>query len=276
MPADKKKESGNIETKTDSVIPWINRKIVVVMIGIYATGLFTVLYVPQFEPALIPEGTFWLFGLSMQAVLLLMGTGTILYLNWIKTKYPPLRTWSVAFFMYSITFLGLLFYSLGYIDEKNPFVFFLFRNSMIVWAAFMIQGLSTHLGFDKRIRNLSSIAILVFGYLWFIWGLLVTANIEYTMYGFLYFLFIPVTVYLSWAFRIAAKRTGFSSFNFISLGMAGLTVTYGAWAPWHLNYIYAVWFFMFNMSLVSIFAGYAGLLQESKYLKLIRMRIPER
>jgi hypothetical protein len=251
---------------------WIDRKIMSIIAVIYILGILVVVQVPQLEPALIPAESFWLFGLSLQAVILLFGTAAVILYNWFRNPYPPLRVWSVSFFIYSIAFLGLMFASLGIVNENIPVVFFLFRSSMIVWAAGMIYGLAAHLGFGSRVKYLLSSLALIFGYAWFIWGLLVVADIEYTMYGFLYFIFIPICAYLAWAFYRAARTTGFNSFNYVSLGMAGLAITHGAWAPWHLNYIYAVWLFLFNLSLVPVFAGFIGVFQESKYLKLVRMR----
>lgn len=269
--ADKKDiETGGINLPGTS---WIDIRIISILAAIYIIGIAVVLTVPQLEPALIPAETFWLFGLSLQAIILLFGTGIVILYNWFRNPYPPLKVWSVSFVIYSLTFIGLLLSSLGTVSEKIPVVFFLFRNSMIIWAAGMIYGLATHLGFDRKLKYVVSSMVIIFGYAWFAWGLLLVANIEYTMYGFLYFIFIPVCVYLSWAFYRAAETTGFTSFKYISLGMAGLAITYGAWAPWHQNYIYSVWFFMFNLSLVPIFAGFIGLFQESKYLKLIRMSI---
>lgn len=254
-------------------ISWMDRKILSVLAIIYILGISVVITVPQLEPALIPADSFWLFGLSLQAVFLLIGTGAVILYNWFRNPYLPLKVWSISFFVYSLTFFGLLLTSLGITSEKIPLVFFLFRNSMIIWAAGMIYGLATHLGFEKRLKRVVTALVLVCGYLWFMWGLLVVSNIEYTMYGFLYFIFIPICVYLSWAFCRAARATGFTSFRYVCLGMIGLAITYAAWAPWHLNYIYAVWFFLFNLSLVPIFAGFVGLFQESKYLKLVKFGI---
>jgi hypothetical protein len=270
---DIKDEKKQTEITALSGTSWADSRIILILAVIYIIGLVAVLTVPQLEPALIPAETFWLFGLSLQAIFLLFGTGIVILYNWFRNPYSPLKVWSVSFVIYSLTFIGLLLHSLGAIDEKIPVVFFMFRNSMIIWAAGMIYGLATHLGFGRKLKHVIPSLILTLGYSWFAWGLLLVADIEYTMYGFLYFIFIPVCVYLSWAFYRAARTTGFTSFKYISLGMMGLAITYGAWAPWHQNYIYAVWFFMFNLSLVPIFAGFTGLFQESRYLKLIRMGI---
>lgn len=277
MPKEKKpeiKEEKPVEESAAiSRVFWVDKKILFILAIIYLLGILVVITLPQLEPALIPQETFWLFGLSLQAIFLLLGIAIVILYNWYRNPYSPLKVWSVSFAVYSLTFFGLLLTSLGIIDENIPVVFFLFRNTMIIFAAGMIYGLATHLNFDKKLRYLISSLIIIFGYIWFIWGLLLVSNIEYTMYGFLYFIFIPASAYVAWAFYMAAKETGFSSFKYISLGMVGLAITYGAWAPWHLNYIYGVWFFLFNLSLVPIFAGFIGLFHESKYLKLVKMSI---
>ena len=113
---------------------------------------------------------------------------------------------------------------------------------------------------------LPAIIMLVFGYFWFYYGLLVLQDIEYTMYVFLYTLWTPLCATIAYCFYLYGVQLKFIAPKIIAAGFALLGITYLAWAPWHTSApeVYFIWFFLFDISLPIILMGYVILPYEIK------------
>lgn len=142
---------------------------------------------------------------------------------------------------------------------------------MILWVTGMFMG-TMMLFTDRKIACiLPAIVIFLFGEGWFIWRLVVSIDanaIEQTMYGFLFWEFIPICVIIAYLFYNYSKDLNLSSARLLTLGFSLLALTYAAWAPWHfdepnLTYIYFIWFDLFLVSLAFIFAGFFALPKET-------------
>jgi hypothetical protein len=220
---------------------------------------------------------FYVFGLALQAVILLLIIGAFLLYRWIKTGRQVLSTlaWAIAFIAYSSTFFGLLFKSLGvpWANDANATIFFLFRQTMIWWIGLMYVGIASIMTKSRKKQFIPGIAFIGIGYLIFGIGLLVFNQIEYTMYAFLYGLWTPLCAAITYCFYLYGRDSKLASPKIIGIGFALLGITYLAWAPWHYTagiYIYFIWFFLFNISLAIILVGYVILPYEARAKMLQR------
>ncbi len=237
---------------------------------LFLYGLYSVIYLPELGPGMFAplEKTFWLFGLSGMAFAFLWMCGVFCLYQWRKTNMFSCLIWGLSFIVYSVTFIGLMLASFGIVNTKQPETFFIFRQSMIIWAAGIYYGLSIMITENKFFTKGISLLILVSGYLWFIHGLLFVKNIEYTMYGFLSFLFVPVSFLFGYLFVKYSKMVVGSGMKWIAAGMFLMGIAYMAWAPWHKNFIYALWFFVYDIALSLIFLGLTHLPYDR--LKLVK------
>ncbi len=233
------------------------------MIGLFALCAYVLAYKPHLGGLDVLKSTFFLFGLSLDTVILLWAISFFLLYRWYYTGRQSISTlvWGLSFLVYSIVFIGLCLQALGigWANSNDPVIFFIFRNVMILWAAGMWFGISNILTGNKVIRYGLTGLIVIASYIWFAYGLLVLADIEYTMYGFLFAVWIPISVTLGYAFYLYGTNTGLSSPKFLTVGFVLLAITYMAWAPWHfpdVSYIYFIWFFLFEISLVPILIGF--------------------
>jgi hypothetical protein len=220
---------------------------------------------------------FYVFGLALQAVILILIIGIFLLYRWIKTGKQAMSTlaWAIAFLAYSSTFFGLLFQSLGFswANNTNSGIFFLFRQTMIWWIGLMYVGIASIMTKSWKKQLIPGIAFLGIGYSIFGIGLLVFNQIEYTMYAFLYGLWTPLCAAITYCFYLYGRDSKLASPKIIGIGFALLGITYLAWAPWHYSagiYIYYIWFFMFNISLAIILVGYVVLPYEARAKMLQR------
>ena len=156
--------------------------------------------------------------------------------------------------------------SLGipWVNRTQPTIFYFFRSGMVVWAALMYLGISKILNFSKTFQWIPTVVIVVFGYFWFTYGLLIVTvtppmtNVDYTMYGFVYLLWTPVAAAIAYCFYLYGGQFKFLSPRIMAVGFALLGISYLGWAPWHTSapYIYLLWFFLFVMSLAFVMTGY--------------------
>ncbi|MFX1518389.1 MAG: hypothetical protein ACFFCD_00480 [Promethearchaeota archaeon] len=233
------------------------------MIGLLVLCVYVLLFRPHLGGLEALKSTFFLFGLSLDTVILLWGIGLFLMYRWYYTgmKSASTLSWGLSFLVYSLVFIGLCLQALGvgWANSNDPVIFFAFRNVMILWAAGMWLGISSILTEKKIIRFGLSGLIIVASYIWFAYGLLILGDVEYTMYGFLFAVWIPICITVGYAFYLYGSNTGLSSPKFLTVGFIFLAITYMAWAPWHfpdVSYIYFIWFFLFEISLVPILIGF--------------------
>jgi len=236
---------------------------------VYLLGILTVIYKPQFSEYKPLEELFWLFGLSLNSTILLIAIGGFLICRWAKKKNTTNLIWGVSFLLYSIVFVGLMLQAHGvaWANQKLPHIFFAFRQFMILWAAGMTYGLLKIFTNNKKFQIALPALIVLAGYSWFWYGLMKVADIEYTMYGFLFGIFIPVAVFLAYLFWRFAHQNKLISLKFVAGGFLGIALTYGLWAPWHLTKVYALCFFGYELSLVPLLIGFILLPWEQKSKK---------
>ncbi|TFF94152.1 MAG: hypothetical protein EU544_04850 [Promethearchaeota archaeon] len=221
------------------------------------------------------SATFFLFGLGLNTSILLWSIAGYLLFRWIKTdrKNDSLIAWSLSFFIYSLTFVAHIFRALGYAawnENSSVFHFFAFRWVMIIWAAGIFYGVLKILTDDKRLYLVPSVAIIIIGFLWFFLGLFIIPSenpIEFTMYLFLFTIWIPICFTMAYIFFYYGYNTRQSGPKVISLGFLILMISYMQWAPWHFSdviYIYFIWYFVFSLSLVPILLGFVIMTLEEQ------------
>ncbi|MDD5416563.1 MAG: hypothetical protein PHU12_01150 [Candidatus Aenigmarchaeota archaeon] len=222
------------------------------------------------------EKTYGLLCLSLISAVLLITTGAFLLWRWIKSNDKTTLIWSISFLLYSVTFIGLIFKSLGFswANDKIPEIFFFFRQFMIIWVAGMIYGLYNILKDRKKtyqswlFRILASL-IIIAGYAWFYYNLILNATvadvaIHTTMLGFINFMFVPACVIISYLFLKFGKTEGIKSIRIIGFGFLILAISYMLWAPFHDDVFYFICYSVFVLSLICILIGFV-LLASEKY-----------
>lgn len=246
-----------------------NKALMAMITLLWLMALAFVIYQPNGEalPAILTK-TYWIFGLAGTAAALTIGIGGMLLYRWNLggRKNETTLIWGVSFLLFSITFIGMCLKAIGvpWANDSDPKIFFLFRHWMILWTAGMSYGI-TGILFSKQFwRTVNVLVILIASYAWFTYGLLMVGNIELTMFGFLYAIFIPVCVTVAYCFYKYGSMTGFKSLKVIAFGFAQLAVAYMAWAPWHKVDTYILWFFFFVWSLIPILVGFCMLMYEKQ------------
>lgn len=251
--------------------------------SIYFTGLFIIgiisiyvlIYFPHGMSVPVLKKTFFLFGLALNTIILLWSIAGYLLLRWFKTekRNPSLITWSISFFIYSITFIAHLFRALGFSNaNENLSVvhFFIYRWGMIIWAAGILYGLLKILTDNKTYQIFPSVFTLIMGFLLLVLGLFIIPSknpIETTMYLFLHIIWIPVCFTMCYIFAYYGYESKESGPKLVALGFFGVMISYHGWAPWHFSdliYIYFIWYFIFLLSLTPILIGFILMAVEEK------------
>ncbi|MEM4347710.1 MAG: hypothetical protein QW802_03900 [Candidatus Altiarchaeota archaeon] len=242
--------------------------IFIIIFLIYALGVYLVSEKPLFQEVKELEKTGTLFGLSMNATIILLWISFYLLYRWNKTNRKNLTNfiWGISFLLYSIVFIGMMLEAFGveWANSKRPEIFFMFREFQILWAAGMYLGISKILTKSRILQFLPTILILILGYSWFYHGLLNVKDIEYTMYGFLYGIWIPLCVFLGYLFFLYSKRSKLIAPKYIALGFIAIAFTYTYWAPWHLTKFYLICFFTYILALIPLLIGFLLIPYESK------------
>ncbi|UCE12543.1 MAG: hypothetical protein JSV04_10140 [Candidatus Heimdallarchaeota archaeon] len=242
---------------TDYVIRNSGYFVIIVIIYIFTT-LFVVAKPKGFA---IPEisTTYDLFGTSLTGfILLLLISGYLLssYFSGARPleKAPFQLIWGASFLIYSITLLGLLLQAWGFefADMTDPIFFLIWRTPMILWVAGMWIGVTELHTDSPKITYLAALVIFLLGESWFFIGLILLRDIELTMYGFLYWEFVPMAFILALLWYNYGKSANLHSPRVISAGFTLFGIAYLAWAPWHFDELKYVWFIWFNLYLVSL------------------------
>ncbi len=246
-----------------------NKLLVPILIVSLILGTILVFYTPALESPIQMEKTYTLFSLSFIAFVISFAIGVYLLTRWLVShkKNEAAIWWGVSFIIFSILFLGLMLQASGvsWANTGEPHIFFLFRQTMILWVGGMLFGILAILGATTRFKILSVLLVDILSYVWFYYGLIVRANIELTMYGFLYFSFIPVCVIITYLFIKTAIKEKIHSLLTLGSAFALMAFSYMVWAPWHKNYFYYVCYSVFILSLFMMALGFKSLSYE-KYL----------
>jgi hypothetical protein len=242
---------------------------IIVILGlVYLIGTYLVTTKPLMSEVKSLEKTFPLFGLSMNTTIILLWISAYLLYRWNKTGRKNLTNliWAVSFALYSTVFIGMMLQALGipWANAKKPEIFFLFREFQIIWAAGMYFGVSRIFTRSKILQWTPTLLILLFGYVWFYYGLLVVKDIEYMMYGFLYGIWIPVCILLAYLFLLYSKHSNLIAPMYIAIGFTGIAFTYMLWAPWHRVNFYFICFFWYLLSLVPLLVGFLMIPPETE------------
>ncbi|OLS23618.1 MAG: putative sensor histidine kinase TcrY [Candidatus Heimdallarchaeota archaeon LC_3] len=221
------------------------------------------------------ETTYPIFILSLLASILILTISGSLFYRWNKwgKKYGNYQlAWAISFTFFLLLFVGLLLGSLGFVDNQNPETFFFFRQGMIIWAAGMWYGFSEIMfSIHKRkklFQRIPAFFIVIVSELWFVYGLFIRSDIEFTMSGFLFTVFIPVSFTIAYMWYLFGFKRytlyGYSkrAVNYLLIGFVWFGITYAAWVPWHysepydLRYIYVIWFGLFLIALLLMLIGF--------------------
>jgi len=258
----------------EDILDFITRNIgyIIIIVIIYMITTLIVIFKPQGFP--VPEITtsYDLFGASLTGFTLILIIGIYLVYRYF-TKAKPLEQapfqliWGSSFLIYSITMLGLLLQAWGFefADMTDPIIFLIWRTPMILWVAGMWIGVTKLLTDSPKCTYLAALLILLLGELWFFIGLVLLEDIELTMYGFLYWEFVPMAFILAILWFHYGKGAGLNSPKVITAGFTLFGIAYLAWAPWHfeeLKYIWFVWFNIFLVSLAILLTGFYALPKE--------------
>ena len=237
-----------------------NKEGIFLILLAFLIGILNVIYMPEWKGPLLLKETYTLFGLSLVSFILILAIAGFLYHRWAITgkKNKTTLIWTFSFALYSIVFLGLMLQSLGiaWADQKNPAIFFLFRQLMIFFVFGMYSGVSRILTESKFWTKYLAGLILVFSYLVFVYGLFIKDSIEFTMYLFLSFIFIPACFLIAFLFYKYGKLENLFSMKLLASGFIFLGLTYAGWAPFHKDYFYFVMFFLFTISLSVILTAF--------------------
>lgn len=252
---------------------WIYYIFCLIILGII--DIFVLITLPHGEPFPALEKTFFLFGLGLNSTTLILTISLYLFYRYLKggRKNISLLIWAFSFLIYSITFIAHIFRALGYPNaNENVSVgnFFLLRFGMILWATGILYGLLLIITENKKFQRVPALIVLISGFLIFILGLFIIPSenpIETTMYFFLFTIWVPICFTMAYIFFYVGNMSHQNGPKIIALGFIGLMVSYMAWAPWHysdVSYLYFVWYFIFQLSLVPIFLGFVLMTKETK------------
>ncbi len=246
---------------------------------VYTIGITLLIILSIFVLITLPHGTefpelkddFFLLGLGLNSSILIISIGSYLLYRWVKggRENSSQLVWGVCWLLYSWTFIAHILRAFG-IPWANENLstgnFFLFRWVMIIFAAGIYYGISLVLTENRKLQIIPTVIILGIGFLWFAIGLFVLNSTENMMYIFLFCIWSPILFSLAYTFYLYGRNSTLRSPYLIALGFFGVAVTYLAWAPWHFAdviYLYFIWYFLFQLSLVPILMGFLLLTAES-------------
>ena len=244
--------------------------VIIVIIYIFTT----LIVIAKPEGFAVPELTTTsdLFGDSLMGFILLVIIGGYLLFRYFSKARPleqaPFQLiWGSSFIIYSLTLLGLLLQAWGFefADMTDPVIFLIWRSPMILWVAGMWIGVTRLYTDCPKCTYLAALVIALLGELWFIIGLVVLKDIEFTMYGFLYWEFVPMAFILAILWYNYGRGANLHSPKVISAGFTLFGIAYLAWAPWHieeLKYIWSIWFNVYLVSLAILLTGFYALPKE--------------
>ena len=237
------------------------KKLLLILVPIYLIGILTLIYKPVMPGIQLLKKSYPLFTLSLQASIIILACALLLYKNWLtgNKKNTTHLIWSIASFFFLIVFIGLMLEALGLkiANMNQNYIFFAWRQFQIIWAVLILYGILRIINPDEKQNKAITIITALTGYGLFIYGLIYPGkmSIEWTMYGFLFLILIPVMASISYLFYLHARKTKQVSSTYLTIGFAGIAITYAAWVPWHLTSFYFVWFGLFILSLVAILIG---------------------
>ncbi|MFW9904129.1 MAG: hypothetical protein ACFFFH_07350 [Candidatus Thorarchaeota archaeon] len=256
------------------IFTFISRKSGYLIIIVIIYLITTLIVIAKPRGFTVPEltTTYDLFGTSLTGFILILILSSYLLFRYFSKARPleqaPFQLiWGSSFLIYSITLLGLLLQALGFefADMTDPLIFLIWRTPMIIWVAGMWIGVTKLYTDNPKYTYLAALVIFLLGELWFLIGLVFLGDIELTMYGFLYWEFVPMAFILAILWYNYGKGAKLNSPKIIAAGFTLFGLTYLAWAPWHfeeLQYIWHIWFNIYLVSLAILLTGFYALPKE--------------
>jgi hypothetical protein len=230
--------------------PWI-----AVLVPFYLIAVFIVLLNPNSLSLNNIDAKYTQLGLSFIAFILLVMVGISSY------RHGFQQSWSAIFIVYSINFLGLSLeaLNLSIADMNAPLLFLLWRFPMVLYIAGLWINLANFFTDKSYLKYIPAIAIIVFTEIWFIVSLTILENIILAMNGFLYGVFIPITLLSAFIWYKFSKETNYTASSLIALGFLLIGLVYSQWTLWDptsLNPLYSIFFTIFNLSLILLLRGF--------------------
>ncbi len=228
--------------------PWI-----VILIPFYIIAVFLVLLSPYSFTLNNLDAKYIQLGLSFFAFILLISIGISSYHHGFQ------KSWSIIFGIYAFTFLGLSLEALDFpiANMTNPSLFLLWRLPMILYIAGLWINLANFYTDKSHIKYIPALGITVLSGLWFIVNL---DNIIFAMNGFLYGIFIPITILSTFIWYRFSKETKYPGLSLIALSFLLIGLIYSQWTLWDptsLNPLYSISFTIFNLALIFLLQGFS-------------------
>lgn len=237
--------------------PWI-----VFLIPFYIIAVFLVLLNPNSFTLNNLDAKYIQLGLSFFAFILLILIGISSYSHGFQ------KSWSIIFVIYAITFLGLSLEALNLPIAKmdNPLLFLLWRFPVVLYSAGLWINLANFYTDKSHLKYIPAIGITVLSGLWFIISL---DNIVFAMSGFLYIIFIPITMLSAFIWYRFSKEMKYPGLSLIALSFLLIGLFYSQWTFWDptsLNPLYNISFTIFNLALILLLQGFSIVSEKNRVI----------
>lgn len=256
-----------------------HRYFFILQIVAFLLAISMLIYKPVGPHTTLLTETYPLFSLANISAIALFFIGGHFIVMWYRRYRENMSflLWGIAFIVYSFLFIGLCLYAMGYdwADMSSPKVFFLFRQTMIIFLTLIYFGTVIRLTEDKFSRYVLSLLILTGGYTIFIYGLPILGDIEWTMYAFVYLFLIPVSLFISYIFYLYYKFSSLNASLLISIAWIYYAISYAFWSPLHYPETMHLWYVSFShftLSIMLMLLGYMLLPYELR-IKTLEERI---
>ncbi len=233
-------------------------------------GIFFVGYLPVVDIFQNLKINFMLFGFALIPYLLTLTIGIFLIVRYALYKAKINFSWGLAFLFYSFTFLVILLSSFfeAFGDLTRIDVFLIKRYPMVIFLTGMTYSISLIYSEKKTFANLVSLFVFWISTFWILIGLFYLKNIELTIFGFVYFIFLPVLLFLAYTLYNVAVRDGLVSVKLVSAGLYGICFTYGVGSFFRSCPLYYIFLSTIAFSLIAILVGLCMLVfEKEKYTK---------
>jgi len=258
----------NTTDETSISFEWLkefgrNNSWIVFFIPFYIIAVFLVLLSPYSFSLNSLDAKYSQLGLSFSAFILLIMIGISSY------RHGFQRSWSVIFVIYAITFLGLSFETLNFpiANMNNPLLFLIWRFPMVLYIAGLWINLANFYTDKSHLKYIPALGIAVLSGLWFIISLLMIDNIILAMNGFLYGIFIPITILSAFIWYRFSKETKYTGSSLIALSFLLIGLVYSQWTLWDptsLNPLYSISFTILNLALILLLRGFNAISMKNR------------
>jgi len=171
--------------------------------------------------------------------------------------------WSAAFLLYAFMLLGSLLSVLNLfgVDVANPQTFWFFRQFHVLIVALLFAGVLLLGGYTKRhvLKVVSVLIVLEYvllGLVLFATGGMSTLDlIDVQMGLFVLVVWLPLTLFISFAFYKNYVRSRRRSALYLSVAFLLMSIAYLFWGPFHACMLFYAAFALFIISLCFVLVG---------------------